>query len=692
MTQNLIDWKNFEWNRVNSETLGIQLSELYQKISRKEMEKEIEIFDSNGEFLDRLVCLLIETMEELEENELKRNNFLIGFSLIIFLMENYSQFTFNHLENGDWLGDWLLPCIKKRNDVEVILYSTTLLNISLNYYSTCSLSSPSSTLSSFHRESLGNEFVDYLFQITIEIEYDDDQKQLFLSILQLIVTIWDIFPKGEDNPVTWNILHHESKVEFGQNFIALLNRRLNLITTRRTLDLFVEIFNDDRIADNFFYWNDIKILIDVLVRDFDNYDEGEENDTLRCMSLQVIQLILERSEYRKQEVKHRPQDIMKFLIGIQRGELNLLVKQKAQQVLEACISILDETLNNSTKEERKCSNPSFDLQNSELIGSTKNFLDWKSFPWKSTESEELQAVLNNVCKDMNSGEIGSEILDSSMQFIDHLVGVVLECLNSREGQIHDNLIAAMSLLISITNRFPQVFEHLKDSEWMEDWLLSSIQQKEDDELHFYCLILLNSYLSKQFPLQYYSSISSSVVSKMLDLMVEIEYDDYYRQIFFETMKALIGIWDVFPKSSENPITWSIHYHPSKVEFGQNFISLLNRGLDPLTTKRTLNLFCEIFNDDSTADNFFYWNDIKVLIDILMRDFDNFDKELENDTLRCLCLEVMSLVVIKSQFRKQEVPHRGEDMINFLFSVIQSEILSSQVKKKAQEVIDLWQNY
>jgi len=242
-----------------------------------------------------------------------------------------------------------------------------------------------------------------------------------------------------------------------------------------------------------------------------------------------------------------------------------------------------------------------------------------------------------------------------MIFLQKLSQLIQNCLENLNDQRKKNIIVALSISLTLADKFKTiVFDRWLSRDALRAWIIPCIKLREEEEISFYAISLTNLILDSPVNEPNFDVLDIELTSYILSLTVDIQYDQDQHNLFLESMKLLAGIYDVIDKGMENPVIFQIHNHSSAMEFGQNFIKLMNRGMDLRTVERTLKLFTDIFRDKSFAETFFYYNDLKVLIDVLMRDFDNFDEGEENDQMRRLCLGVLSSVITNSEYSSQEI--------------------------------------
>lgn len=142
------------------------------------------------------------------------------------------------------------------------------------------------------------DFINALFN---SFEYIKDEK-VFLSIVNILISISFDFKKIEDNPVLKQCVDHPNKRYFAESVLILLNKGKSIFL-EKCLKFVSDIFAYDKTRDEFFYSNDLNSLIDILIREFVNSDTVQ----LKVGYLDVLQKAMTCKEY--QQKKHRVDDI-----------------------------------------------------------------------------------------------------------------------------------------------------------------------------------------------------------------------------------------------------------------------------------------------------------------------------------------------------------------------------------------------
>lgn len=183
--------------------------------------------------------------------------------------------------------------------------------------------------------SVDDSFILYLFQLIEELS-DDAEDPYHYPIIRVLLVLNEQYmclanvpaSPGEDKkPVTNRILkllsmHGPSYRTFGENIILLLNRETELGRQLMILKLFYLLFTTPPTYE-YFYTNDLHVLVDVIIRNLLDLDpgsgdmglspDGVERDGQRalrhtylrvlCPLLKNTQLAREGNNYKREEVR-----------------------------------------------------------------------------------------------------------------------------------------------------------------------------------------------------------------------------------------------------------------------------------------------------------------------------------------------------------------------------------------------------
>ncbi|TFK29466.1 hypothetical protein FA15DRAFT_582172 [Coprinopsis marcescibilis] len=194
-------------------------------------------------------------------------------------------------------------------------------------------------------------FVDYLFDLVEQTRYMQDDAFNY-SVIKLIVALNEQFmvagldtdgkkpakPEEPRNRVIRILLRRASMSQtFGENMIFMLNRAKHtpedFCMALLILKLLYILFTTRELAE-YFYTNDLCVLVDVFLRELSNLDDG--NESLRHTYLRVLHPLLTKTQLRTTPYK-RPQ-IMALLESLISHASVRDVTVTTRRLVERCLS------------------------------------------------------------------------------------------------------------------------------------------------------------------------------------------------------------------------------------------------------------------------------------------------------------------------------------------------------------------
>lgn len=174
------------------------------------------------------------------------------------------------------------------------------------------------------KDVTSDAFVEALFE---SLEYIKDEK-VFLCIVHILISISYDEPSLDKNLVLKYAAEHKSARYFAEALLLLLNKGKMTILVK-TLKLIDNIFENEKTKESFFYTNDLKALVDILVREISN----TSSDEIRMMYLNILPGLLNTKEY--QTSKHRAEDIKQMCDDLAFSEeISEDCRKKVDQILE----------------------------------------------------------------------------------------------------------------------------------------------------------------------------------------------------------------------------------------------------------------------------------------------------------------------------------------------------------------------
>ncbi|CAG9865149.1 unnamed protein product [Phyllotreta striolata] len=169
-----------------------------------------------------------------------------------------------------------------------------------------------------HNELLGKRFLSFIFD---NIEYPPDtdlEEQIPDLFLNLVISFNLQFTEESENPVLAALEDRDVAKTFTEKILLLINREEDPVRIfdhepappHSLLKLFIDLFGRRSTAD-LFYTNDIKVLIDIIVRNISDLSTG---DLRRRQYLELCRRVMRNTNY--DEHRHKVDEILKCFTRI----------------------------------------------------------------------------------------------------------------------------------------------------------------------------------------------------------------------------------------------------------------------------------------------------------------------------------------------------------------------------------------
>ncbi|KAL7305713.1 hypothetical protein TKK_0001967 [Trichogramma kaykai] len=167
-----------------------------------------------------------------------------------------------------------------------------------------------------HFDQLGSEFISFLLDLIEnppDTDLDDQIPDLFINL----ILSYNLQFTSSDNVVIEALKKRSVAKTFTEKILLLLNREIDPVRVfdhepappDSILKLFIDLFASDDTA-SLFYTNDIKVLIDIILRQLFDISPGEK----RRQYLELCRRVLHTSSY--EEHRHRSEDVLKCFTRI----------------------------------------------------------------------------------------------------------------------------------------------------------------------------------------------------------------------------------------------------------------------------------------------------------------------------------------------------------------------------------------
>ncbi|KAF9354408.1 hypothetical protein BGX34_011032 [Mortierella sp. NVP85] len=181
------------------------------------------------------------------------------------------------------------------------------------------------------------DFLHYLLDLVERTRKDADE-ELNYGTIQLILAFNEQYmvqqqtARAVSNYTPSNLLlsaladRPGASSTFGENLIFMLNRSEEASLQTLILKLLYLFFTSHRTQLNeFFYTNDLHVLMDVMIREL--WDLPEEQEQLRHMYLRVLGPLLTRTQLRREHTTYKRAEILRVLGQLGGSDLNEELKQ-----------------------------------------------------------------------------------------------------------------------------------------------------------------------------------------------------------------------------------------------------------------------------------------------------------------------------------------------------------------------------
>ena len=226
--------------------------------------------------------------------------------------------------------------------------------------------------------------------------------------------------------------------------------------------------------------------------------------------------------------------------------------------------------------------------------------------------------------------------------------------------------------------------HRKLNEYVPDQVLAQMRENQNFPLAISKYISETSIKNQEgsaylllveiFSTQNFSNVTNEkFVNALLEALAEIADEKIFTAIVF----ILISISSEAKHPKESLVLNLVLKHNNQRFFSEYLVHLLNKGAAEQTEK-ILKLIIDLYVTLKKTD-FFYINDLKVVIDVIMREVAN----TSNESLRALYLKSLKGILPSDEYRKNN--HRKSDIKTLLDDILYSDV-GEETKELAKEII------
>ncbi|KAI8086142.1 uncharacterized protein BX664DRAFT_335010 [Halteromyces radiatus] len=297
-------------------------------------------------------------------------------------------------------------------------------------------------------------------------------------------------------------------------------------------------------------------------------------------------------------------------------------------------------------------------------------------------------------------QVAYKLIDSTF-YLEHSTTILSHIIHAHALLCHDTSILIITYCLLL-------YAGKEDPRWMQYVVSDATQSKRNrlfckimDELESFVLDrkMMGIALSLAFEMGKVAKfrrldldvISINKLDFLLDL-VESTRQDNEESFNYEIIRLLLVFNEQFMMSQNRPnlmVDALINRLGSTTTFGENLIFMLNRSDDACVQLLILKLLYCVFMEPKLYE-YFYTNDLYVLVDITLREVCDLGDDRESEALRDAYLRILKPLLINTQLRYK--PYKKTDIHQVLCSLITPYMhrnVEPSSKRLAQRILEDW---
>ncbi|KAK9766787.1 pre-rRNA processing [Basidiobolus ranarum] len=175
-------------------------------------------------------------------------------------------------------------------------------------------------------------------------------------------------------------------------------------------------------------------------------------------------------------------------------------------------------------------------------------------------------------------------------------------------------------------------------------------------------------------------LNETLIHKLLDIVEETQCGD--ESVNYTGIQLILTInsqfTDLHQENGNTVIKVLSNRFETSKSFGENLLFMMNRGAKPDIQLLILKLLYALFTNNTTYD-YFYTNDLRVLVDVIIRELYNLSDE--DGELRRAYLEVLPPLVCNTQY--PEILHKAQQIVCLL-----EELTTEQAHRNTTREVQL----
>eukprot|EP01132_Coremiostelium_polycephalum_P009174 gene9174-11245_t len=272
-------------------------------------------------------------------------------------------------------------------------------------------------------------------------------------------------------------------------------------------------------------------------------------------------------------------------------------------------------------------------------------------------------------------------IDRALKFISdndyHLIRLLCkEAEKSEDSNLVTEIIKFINGVSNELDRVPKILLELSSFNWIIPNCFIV-----DETIAFNYLETLIIILTKvnTIPKSELEKLDDTFLDELLSL--GFNFLDYYDTKWLHTLfYTMMAYQSQIISETYSPLIYKLYSNSKSIELSPEIISLLNRGkLEYGLLPQCLSLISDLFSYSSEfqVPVIFYSADIKVIIDVLLREIYNLD---ELDPVRWQFLEVLNVILEHEEYQKTK--YKSDDISKAL-TLLTTDDLSEKDPRSAQ---------
>ncbi|TPX31364.1 hypothetical protein SmJEL517_g05278 [Synchytrium microbalum] len=296
-------------------------------------------------------------------------------------------------------------------------------------------------------------------------------------------------------------------------------------------------------------------------------------------------------------------------------------------------------------------------------------------------SHDMKIIAEELCQ-------SKLFTDEGDQFAKILAKQDIEKLDADKGYV------VVSLLFHVGQLSPNVYRRLAEDDWftkLRDVVLSrawasAVFNKGDRMHHAAARLLYEVCRVQELSISEMELLNDELIQSICDT-IERTRDDHREEFNYDLIRLLLIFNDQFTKKNArtlvmiNRVLSSVGSRISHSKtLTENLVFMFNRA-DDMPTQILLIEFLKVLFEDSTTWDIIYTNDLRIVLDVIVRETRNVEDELQYMYINMLPPLLLNTNLGELNYKKEETSKLLHELIHDRFGHV-----SLRVRKAAEKVL------